>query len=85
MYVVSSVEELQKLNPFIVIGCGGGGEKFSNFEGVETVGFVDDDPKKHGKSFCGFQVASNLPDLLNETSAKSVAIMLPIGAEGSAL
>lgn len=85
MYVVSSVEELQKLNPFIVIGCGGGGEKFSNFEGVETVGFVDDDPKKHGKSFCGFPVASNLPALFNETSAKSVAIMLPIGAEGSAL
>lgn len=85
MLVVSSVEELQKLNPFIVIGCGGGGEKFANFEGVETVGFIDDDPKKHGKSFCGFSVASNLPDLLEETSARSVAIMLPIGAEGSAL
>ncbi|MDO8870077.1 MAG: DUF1611 domain-containing protein [Methanobacteriaceae archaeon] len=85
MYIVSSVEELQNLNPFIVIGCGGGGEKFSNFEGVEAVGFVDDNPSKHGKLFCGFSVSSDLIGLLNETEAKSVAIMLPIGAEGSAL
>ncbi len=85
MLLVSSIEELQKLNPFIVIGCGGGGEKFANFEGVKTVGFIDDDPKKHGKIFCGCSVSSNLPDLLAETSANSVAIMLPIGAEGSAL
>lgn len=85
MYIVSSVEELQELNPFIVIGCGGGGEKFANFEGVETVGFVDDDSAKHGKPFCGSFVSSNLVDLIEKTDANSVAIMLPIGAEGSAL
>lgn len=49
MYSVSSVEELQNLNPYIVIGCGGGGEKFSNLEGIETVGYVDDAPEKQGK------------------------------------
>jgi uncharacterized NAD-dependent epimerase/dehydratase family protein len=85
LYIVSSVEELQDLNPFIVIGCGGGGEKFANFEGVEAVGFVDDNPLKHGKSFCGYPVSPELIDLLKETEANSVAIMLPIGAEGSAL
>lgn len=85
MYIVSSVEELQDLNPFIVIGCGGGGEKFANFEGVDAVGFVDDNPLKHGKSFCGHQVSPELIDLLKESEANSVAIMLPIGAEGSAL
>ena len=85
MYVVSSVEELQDLNPFIIIGCGGGGEKFANFEGVESVGFVDDNPLKQGKLFCGHQVSSELLELIKETDANSVAIMLPIGAEGSAL
>lgn len=85
MYSIVSVEELQSLNPFIVIGCGGGGEKFSNLEGIETVGFVDDDNDKHGKTFCGSDVSGNLIKTMEETDAKSVAIMLPIGAEGSAL
>ena len=48
MYFISSVEDLQDLNPFIVIGCGGGGEKFANFEGVKAIGFIDDDITKHG-------------------------------------
>ena len=85
LYDVTSVEELQKLNPFIVIGCGGGGEKFANFEGIKTVGFVDDDIKKQGMEFCNKVVSSNLNELIVETDANSVAIMLPIGAEGSAL
>ncbi len=85
MHAISSVIELQDLNPFIIIGCGGGGEKFSNFEGVEAVGFVDDDPKKQGEIFCGHKVASSLTELLEQTDAKTVAIMLPIGAEGAAL
>jgi len=85
LYNVISVDELQKLNPFIVIGCGGGGEKFANFEGVETVGFIDDDIKKHEVMFCGNIVSSNLNMLFEETDANSVAIMLPIGAEGTAL
>lgn len=85
MHILSSVEELRELNPFIIIGCGGGGEKFANFEGVEPVGFVDDDPRKHGTDFCGFKVSSSLLKLIHETDAKSVAIMLPIGAEGTAL
>jgi uncharacterized NAD-dependent epimerase/dehydratase family protein len=85
LYDVTSVNELQKLNPFIVVGCGGGGEKFANFEGIEAIGFVDDDIKKHGIEFCGNIVSSSLNDLIAKTEAKSVAIMLPIGAEGSAL
>ncbi|MCL2687751.1 MAG: DUF1611 domain-containing protein [Methanobrevibacter sp.] len=85
MYSVSSVEELQNLNPFIVIGCGGGGEKFSNLEGIETVGFVDDDDDKQGQTFCGSKVSGSLVQTIEETDAKSVAIMLPIGAEGTAL
>jgi uncharacterized NAD-dependent epimerase/dehydratase family protein len=85
LYDVTSVKELQKLNPFIVIGCGGGGEKFANFEGIETVGFIDDDIKKQGMEFCSNIVSSNLNKLIAETDANSVAIMLPIGAEGSAL
>ncbi|WP_414469435.1 DUF1611 domain-containing protein [Methanobacterium sp. ACI-7] len=85
MYDVTSVKELQKLNPFIIVGCGGGGEKFSNFEGIEAVGFVDDDIKKQGTEFCGHRVSSSLNELIEETDANSVAIMLPIGAEGSAL
>ena len=85
MYSVKSVKELQELNPFIVIGCGGGGEKFSNLEGVETIGFIDDDVKKQDRPFCGKGVASNLSECLEEYPAKSVAIMIPIGAEGTAL
>ncbi|KZX12026.1 DUF1611 domain-containing protein [Methanobrevibacter filiformis] len=85
MYSISSVEELQKLNPYIVIGCGGGGEKFSNFEGIKTVGYIDDDKEKQGKSFCGHKVSGDLKETLKETNAKSIAVMLPIGAEGTAL
>lgn len=86
LYSISSVEELQDFNPFIIIGCGGGGEKFSNLEGIEFVGFIDDDPKKHGKSFCGCDVFPDLINTINKyPNAKSVAIMLPIGAEGAAL
>ena len=36
MYSINSVEDLQELNPYIIVGCGGGGEKFSNLEGIET-------------------------------------------------
>ncbi|MCQ2977867.1 MAG: DUF1611 domain-containing protein [archaeon] len=85
MYSITSVKDLQDLNPYIVIGCGGGGEKFSNLEGIETVGFLDDNPDKQGKPFCGLEVASNLSDLFESTNAKTVVIMLPIGAEGVAL
>lgn len=85
MYDITSVEELQKLNPFIIVGCGGGGEKFANFEGIEAVGFIDDDIKKQGMEFCGNVISSSLNEIIEKTSAKSVAIMLPIGAEGTAL
>ena len=40
---------------------------------------------KQGKPFCGLEVASNLSDLFESTEANTVAIMLPIGAEGTAL
>ena len=85
LYDVTSVNELQKLNPFIVVGCGGGGEKFANFEGVEAIGFVDDDIKKQGIEFCGSVVSSSLIELISRSEVNSVAIMLPIGAEGTAL
>lgn len=85
MYFVTSVQELKELNPFIIIGCGGGGEKFSNFQGIEYVGFIDDDKEKQGQEFCNKIVHSGLNDLVESTDAKSVAIMLPIGAEGSSL
>jgi len=85
LHTVNSVKELQELNPYIIIGCGGGGEKFSNFEGIESVGFVDNDKQKQKGSFCGANVSPDLLSLLKNTDAKSVAIMLPIGAEGTAL
>lgn len=85
MYFVNSVKDLQNLNPFIIIGCGGGGEKFANFEGIQAVGFIDDNKEKQGKEFCNKVIYSDLEQLIDETDAKSVAIMLPIGAEGSAL
>lgn len=85
MYDITSVEEFKKLNPFIIVGCGGGGEKFANFEGVESVGFVDDSIKKQGMEFCGSVISSSLTELIEKTNAKSIAIMLPIGAEGAAL
>ena len=85
MYSVKSVKEIQDLNPFIVVGCGGGGEKFSNLEGVEAIGFIDDDVKKQGKQFCGHMVSESLEKCLEDTDAKSLVIMLPIGAEGTAL
>ncbi len=85
MYSITSSKDFEELSPFIIIGAGGGGEKFSNFQGVQTVGFLDDSKDKQGKDFCGFTVASNLKDLVEETNSKSVAIMLPIGAEGAAL
>ena len=85
MYFITSLQEIQDLNPFVIIGCGGGGEKFANFEGVEAVGFIDDDPKKQGQEFCKSVISRDLTDVLQNTNAKSVAIMLPIGAEGTAL
>lgn len=86
LYSVKSVKDIQNLNPFIVVGCGGGGEKFSNLEGVETVGFIDDNVKKQGKEFCGCVVSGSLEECLEcAKNAKSVVIMLPIGAEGTAL
>ena len=86
LYSVNSVKEIQDLNPFIVVGCGGGGEKFSNLEGIETVGFIDDDERKQGKEFCGQMVSDSLENCLKmATDAKSLVIMLPIGAEGAAL
>ena len=86
MYSVKSVKDIQELNPFIVVGCGGGGEKFSNLEGIETVGFIDADVRKQGKEFCGKTVADGLESCLKDApDAKSLVIMLPIGAEGTAL
>ncbi len=85
MYSIKSSEDLEELSPFIIIGAGGGGEKFSNFNGVETAGFLDDSKDKQGKDFLGHIVKSDLKTLVEETNAKSVAIMLPIGAEGAAL
>jgi uncharacterized NAD-dependent epimerase/dehydratase family protein len=85
LYSVTSVKDLQKLNPYIVIGCGGGGEKFTHLEGIEAVDFVDDNHEKQGKTFCGVNVSSDLLTVLKNSNAKSVAIMLPIGAEGTAL
>ena len=85
MYSVDSVKEIQDLNPFIVVGCGGGGEKFSNLEGIETVGFIDDDERKQGKQYCGHIISNSLEGCLEENDAKSIVIMLPIGAEGTAL
>ena len=86
LYSVKSVKEIQELNPFIVVGCGGGGEKFSNLDGVEAVGFIDDDVKKQGTSYCGKIVSGSLEKCLKESpEAKSLVIMLPIGAEGTAL
>ncbi len=83
---VKSVKEIQDLNPFIVVGCGGGGEKFSNLEGVEAVGFIDDNEKKQGKEFCNHVVSGSLEECLKGApEAKSLVIMLPIGAEGAAL
>ena len=85
MYFITSLKEIQDLNPFVIIGCGGGGEKFSNFEGVEAVGFIDDDSEKQGQEFCNNVISRDLTEVLQKTNAKSVAIMLPIGAEGTAL
>ncbi|MEE0025407.1 DUF1611 domain-containing protein [Methanobrevibacter sp.] len=85
MYSIDSVKEIQDLNPFIVVGCGGGGEKFANLEGVEAVGFIDDDERKQGKQYCGQIISNSLEKCLMETDAKSIVIMLPIGAEGTAL
>ncbi len=86
LYSVNSVKEIQDLNPFIVVGCGGGGEKFSNLDGVEAVGFIDDNEKKQGKEFCNHIVSGSLEECLKGApEAKSLVIMLPIGAEGAAL
>lgn len=85
LYSITSSEDFEELSPFIIIGAGGGGEKFSNFTGVETAGFLDDSEAKQGKDFCGHIVASDLKTIVEETKSKSVAIMLPIGAEGAAL
>ena len=85
MYSIDSVKEIQDLNPFIVVGCGGGGENFATLEGVEAVGFIDDDERKQGKQYCGQIISNSLKKCLMETDAKSIVIMLPIGAEGTAL
>ena len=86
LYSVKSVKDIQDLNPFIVVGCGGGGEKFSNLEGVEAVGFIDDNVKKQGTSYCGCVISGSLDECLKDApEAKSLVIMLPIGAEGAAL
>ncbi|WP_304124727.1 DUF1611 domain-containing protein [Methanosphaera cuniculi] len=85
MYSITSSKDFEELSPFIIIGAGGGGEKLHNFTGVETAGFLDDSKEKQGKEFCGHIVESDLKKLVEETDSKTVAIMLPIGAEGAAL
>ena len=86
LYSVKSVKDIQDLNPFIVVGCGGGGEKFSNLDGIETVGYIDDDERKQGEMYCGKIVSDSLESCLEKApEAKSLVIMLPIGAEGVAL
>lgn len=86
MYSVASVKEIQDLNPFVIVGAGGGGEKFSNLEGVETVGFIDDAEKKQNTQFLNHTIRSSIDEVLEKDgSANSIAIMLPIGAEGAAL
>ena len=78
MYSINSVKEIQDLNPFIVVGCGGGGEKFSNLEGVEAVGFIDDDERKQGKQYCGQIVSDSLEKCLMENDANSIVIMFKL-------
>lgn len=85
MYTVQNTDDLASLSPYVIVGAGGGGEKFSCFTGVETLGFIDDSKQKQGKEFCGHVVEGDLAKLIKETNSKSVAIMLPIGAEGAAL
>ncbi|MCI5867147.1 MAG: DUF1611 domain-containing protein [Methanosphaera sp.] len=85
MYSITSSKDFEELSPFIIIGAGGGGEKLSNFKGVETAGFLDDAPAKQGTEFCGHIVGSDLKELVETTDSKTVAIMLPIGAEATAL
>lgn len=85
MYSIRTSKDFEQLSPFIIVGAGGGGEKLSNFTGVETAGFLDDAPAKQGKEFCGKIVGSDLKKMAEETDVKTVAIMLPIGAEGAAL
>lgn len=85
MYTIKNSEEIAELGPFIVVGAGGGGEKFATFKGVETIGFLDDSNAKQGKEFCGHIIEGNLNQLIKKTNAKGVAIMLPIGAEAAAL
>ena len=62
LYSVKSVKDILDLNPFFVDGCGGGGEKFCNLEGIQTVGFIDDDVRKQGKQYCGFTVSGSLEE-----------------------
>ena len=58
----------------------------ANFEGVEAVGFIDDAKAKQGMEFCNEIIYSDLEATYpGDKCASSIAIMLPIGAEGTAL
>ncbi|MHC1580831.1 DUF1611 domain-containing protein [Methanopyrus sp.] len=83
MTVLRSVDELRELNPFAVVGAGGGGEKFASLPTVEVVGFLDDDPSKAGMRIAGVEVTNDFEEAVRD--ARSVAIMLPKGAEHRAL
>ncbi len=83
MRVVESEKDLERLNPFVVVGAGGGGEKFATLPTVEAVAMVDDDPRKEGTVVAGLKVTRDLDSAMED--AESVAIMLPKGAEHRAL
>ncbi|AAM01252.1 TPA: DUF1611 domain-containing protein [Methanopyrus kandleri] len=83
MTVLRSIDELAELNPFAVVGAGGGGEKFATLPTVEVVGIMDDDPSKVGMEIAGVKVTNDFDEAVE--GASSVAIMLPKGAEHRAL
>ncbi|MGH2834719.1 MAG: polysaccharide biosynthesis protein [Solirubrobacteraceae bacterium] len=76
----------------LIVGAGDGGrqvlrEILRNRElGLHPVGFVDDDPRKHGSRIEGVKVrgdtAKDLPRILEETSPEEVIIAIP-SAPGS--
>ncbi|NNE44088.1 MAG: sugar transferase [Gemmatimonadetes bacterium] len=83
----------KKLNRILIVGAGVEGTRFlqrvrsSEALNYDVVGFVDDDPAKHGNEIDGVRVlgpVDDLPSLSEEAQADQVFVAIPsLGQEGT--
>jgi len=73
-------------NNMLIVGAGDGGvtimKEYKNNDGLDSklVGFIDDDPRKHGKYLNGFKVLGKVSDIgliVKEKNVNEIVIAMP--------